>query len=261
MTEPINDQIVKSKCREKYRRGRLESWLNNGRKLSFRQDNSGFMNFPQGICVLAGIDPELSMSGTEGYGWFFLPGALRSLLCPKYPCSNCDARGCNVYPRGFDDDYLSLYDAVERRLDKLNSMGFNPNMRIRAAIDHAIKCEIEIPWLRSEFINKKFHPRLPKNVFIRRPKFRGDISEGRRMAGLVSASVNDAAIILSSEVPRLFEDLKKQGFPNVRFKSSGKVNWTAVSKSIFSQLDEKDPGHPEFDSVINLVRDLARKST
>jgi hypothetical protein len=252
--------MVKSNRREEYRLERLESWLDNSRKLSFRRNNSGFMGFPQGICVLAGIDPELSVSGTEGYGWFFLPGALQSLLCPNYPCGNCDACGCNVYPVGFDADYLSLYDAVERRLDKFSSMAFKPNMRIRAAIEYAIECEIEIPWLRSKFIHEKLFPRLPKDVFNRRPRFRGEISEGRKRAGLASASVNDPAIILSIEVPRLFGELEEQGFEGVTFDSSGKTNWAAVARHISNQLDQKDPGLPELDSVIQKVRKLARKS-
>jgi hypothetical protein len=256
MTELINDLMVKSNRREKYRIERLESWLDNSRRLSFRRNNSGFMNAPEGICVLAGIDPELSVSGAESYGWFFLPGALQSLLCPNYPCSNCDACGCNVYPVGFDADYLSLYDAVERRLDKFSSMGFKPNMRIRAAIEYAIECEIEIPWLRSEFIHEKFFPRLPKDVFNRRPRFRGEISEGRKRAGLASAGVNDPAIILSTEVPRLFEELREQGFPDARFKSSGRVNYKRVAEIIFDLLDKNDPGLPQFDSVLSMVREL-----
>ena len=258
MIERTDDQMRKSAKREKDRLQRLEYWLDNSRRLSSRSDMFGFMNHSQGVCILAGIDPERSTWGQEGYGWYLLPGALQSFMCPSYPCNNCEVCGCDVYPVGFDADYSSLYDAIEHRLSKYSSLGFKQNMRIREAIEYAIKCEIEVPWLRSDFIKPKFLPKLPKGAFDRRPKFRGEISDGRKTAGHASVGVNDPAIVLSTEVPPLFDELKKQGFPAARFASSNKVNWWGVTKIIFDQLDQGDPGLPEIDSVYLAVRKLAK---
>lgn len=246
-------------AREKTRQGRLEYWLDNSRHLNFRRDASSFMNYPEGVCILAGIDPELSVSGEEGHGWYFLPGALASFLCPKYPCASCEKGKCNVYPRGFTDDYQSLLDAVERRLCRISSVGFDPLLRIRAAVEIAIERKLQIPWLRKEFISPRLESKLPKHALDRRPRFPGEIAGARGKAGDASAAVNDEAIILKEEVPRLFARFKDNDFKDQRtFATSAHVNWREVTRAIQKELDQADPGFPDEDTIYRKVLDLKK---
>lgn len=232
----------------------MERWLNSSSKLSFRLDLSGFMGIPQGICVLAGIDPEASASGDEGFGWYLLPGALESFLCEKYPCSNCQTFSCATYPQGFGSDYDNLLDAVERRLAHFNAMGFEPVMNIRNAVQRANACGLMIPWLRTEFIKTKFLSKLPIGALENRPKFPGEIFAVRSNAGNASAAVNDANIIMQTEVAKIFQELQGNEFQGLRFVTSRKVNMREVAREIVRKLDPSDLGNPQEDQVYDFVR-------
>lgn len=108
---------------------RLQEWLE--RPLwSGARNPVGPLSWPEGVCILAGIDPEAS-ADADAAGWALLPGALAFYGFDSFPRDRHEA--------------MQLWVTAEEHIELLNGLGLKTAPPKRW-IDRVQRERIGIPW-------------------------------------------------------------------------------------------------------------------
>jgi hypothetical protein len=219
----------------------LREWLSR----KFWRFNAGdhqFDGISEGLCLLAGIDPERSMITDMQYGPKFLPGASEF-----YECEMITA-----------EDQGQLKIAIDRQVDELRSLGLTGRVRLRKILELCYKNELHPPWLHAANDDFECAKMLPFDL-ITKPEFKARIRQGASSrGGQARASKNAKTQLLQKQGKEEFERLLKKDFEGCSAKSSESILATKVADKIYDFLVEyvgTETGRlPELTTVQSNVR-------
>ena len=219
----------------------LREWLSR----KFWRFNAGdhqFDGISEGLCLLAGIDPEKSMITDMEYGPKFLPGA------PEfYECEMITA-----------EDQGQLKIAIDRQVDELRSLGLTGRVRLRKVLELCFKNELHPPWLHAANDDFECAKMLPFDL-ITNPEFKARIRQGASSrGGQARASKNAKTQLLQKQGKEEFERLSTKDFAGLRVKTTNRVNAVEVAHKIYEFLGEhvgeRDEILPDLLTVQSNVR-------
>lgn len=124
-----DDLLPKSRTREEYQLDLLRDRLSQP-NWNFSRGHNSFAGYSEGVCLLGGIDPTESFSGSEGIGWQFLPGGL-------------EYYGFQTFPKW--DEAWQLDEVVKTILDRLLALGLKGLVPVHKAVLAAFKAELAPP--------------------------------------------------------------------------------------------------------------------
>lgn len=225
----------------------LEYWLEK-EFWNFNRGHYQFDGYSEGLCILAGIDPERSMLTSDQYGPNFLPDAMQFY-------------GCETITQ---DNQWHLKDIVDKHVDDLKSLGLMGRVRCHDALIECAKFKLDPPWLDAASNDfecaKRIPAKLRTNSEINNRISRIASSEGGRKR----ASRNALTNFLNTVGREEFEKFKDRGFPNCPPKTSGLPKATDIAHAIFQVLcdkaEEKGVPDPKFLTVVDRVSQWLKNS-
>jgi hypothetical protein len=221
--------------------GALEDWLSL-EYWNFNLGSNQFDGYSEGLCLLAGIDPEQSMLTAVEYG-------------PKFLANSIQFYG---YEKITFEEQGHLRDAVDRHIDNLKSLGFSGRVHCHHALKTCAQYKLDPPWLEAankDFKCAKMLPfKLRTDAEIIRRIGRVASSRGGRMRANKSAKTN----FLNTQGLAEFQRLSQEGFPSCRATTSDRIIATEVADKIYQVLSrtigEQTEILPELTTVQSSVR-------
>ncbi len=191
---------------------------------NFERASSGFDGHSEGLCILAGIYPELSNRTSDQYGPSFLP--FRS------------------GPYGFKtvtrQNQWDVKEAIDQRIGDLSSLGLKGRVSIHEALELCVKMKLEPPWLWAA--NNDFHcaKRLPfciltNEAIINRLKKHNSGKGGRNRA-----NKNQVTQVLNSVCWSEYKKLSKKNFEGCYALSSGRLMATEIANKIYNTVSQNE---------------------
>lgn len=176
---------------------RLQDWL--ARPLWSGACNPiGSLPWPEGVCILAGLDPEAS-ADADPAGWALLPGALAFYGLRSFPRDRHEA--------------MQLGVAAEEHIGLLIGLGLKTAKPDRW-IDRVQREGISIPWQEA----------------------RMRAAQSARRRG--QHETEDAVKLLNDMGRDKFDEIRSLKYEGFRFKTSDEVNASAVAHAIHNALGE-----------------------
>ncbi len=199
--------------------------------------------YSEAACLLAGIDPELTMGGQEDFGWKFLPGAL-----PHYGLDE------NLrIPAGAVDLRNTIFHDLDR-LSGLTQVGARP---VREIISQALSAGFLIPWLAIAKSDPECAMRLPKEAYrvgaAEPPK--DDYRQSARGNANKRWAQDDGRRLRNGIGRETFNMILEDDFEGVRFKTSGRINRNAIARQLLKAIEEFAGEGADEIPVFDTVRD------
>jgi hypothetical protein len=187
---------------------------------NFGPGSVGFDGFSQGICFLGGIYPEGSHSSSE-YGPRFLPGALQS-----YGFSGIVKSAETGHLRETVTEHLNYlrglqlrgFETVKDAINAASKIGANPCWLEVAASDFQCACYLPIEFQE----NDKVRARI-KHLYA-------------KAGGNARASKDKKTQLINSEIRKIFEALRSQGFSKDLLTHNGKPVAKRISNVIYFKI-------------------------
>jgi hypothetical protein len=125
----------------------LEVWL-EGEFWNFTLGRNRFDGHSEGLCLLAGIDPEQSMITSDQYGPVFLP-------MPR------DSYGISFITQ---ENQWIVKDAIDHRVDDLKSLGLKDRVHCHDAIRASVEKKLAPFWLEAALSDPGCSQYLPEEM-------------------------------------------------------------------------------------------------
>lgn len=182
-----------------------------------------FDGHSEGLCVLAGINPQESRRTKDQYGPEFLRGANT-----LYNVTSIS-----------EENQWRIKEDIDNFIDDLKSLGLRGRVHCHDAIMAAVDKNLSPPWLGAANDDFECAKRLPatlrtNNNIIERIN-RGASSKGGRNR----AEKNAKTQIIEKQALQEFEDLKEKKFPDCRTKSSNKPIARKIADCIYHRLSQR----------------------
>ena len=235
----------------------LEDWL----KQEFWNFNLGWNQFDghsEGLCLLAGIDPEHSNSTVDQYGPVFLP-------------SSRDGYGVT---RISSENQWTIKEAIDHYVDDLKSLGLKGRVHCHDAIRASVEKNLIPFWLDVARADSRCAKLLPSElVYASRCSLQSENTKDENPQGdmrlanyRVSAKEkahkrweNDDNKKLRTDLGfKILNELSKDDFSKCRAKN-GNVKYSRIAKEVLSQMKEfagDDGDLPVEKTIIQDVKDF-----
>lgn len=220
----------------------LDDWLRKG-FWNFDLGHYQFDGASEGICILAGIDPERSMLTTTEYGPYFLP----------------DTIGFYGYEKIIADEQSYLKEAVDRRLDDLKSLGLKGRVHCRDALETCELKKLDPPWLVAANNDFECAKKLPFRLRTNHEIIQRISREASSKGGQMRAKKDAITKLLNTEGLCEFNRLKKENFPGCWTNSRDRTLATKIADKIYYFLSEKVGDETENLPKLTTVQSAVRK--
>jgi len=198
----------------------LRGWLAKPH-WNFSRDYNSFDGVSEGICLMTGIDPELSMLAGSEYGPKFLPDAMKTY-------------GFDSTARG--DEISEMRSAIQLQQDRFRVVGLSGLSDVKKALLKYDRRGLRPPWF--DCAQNDFHCArgLPIEL-IEVDEMRERLTKYHRSnAGKARASKNEITQLIAGPGRQEFDRLRKDGFSGQRANSSGRVVGTSVAHEVYDAI-------------------------
>jgi hypothetical protein len=216
-----DDLLPEGRTREEYQLDLLRDRLSQPR-WNFSRGHNSFAGYSEGICLLGGIDPTESFSGSEGIGWQFLPGGLEYYGFQSFPTW---------------DDAWQLDEVVKMTLDHLLALELKGLQVVGTAIRVADKFDMAPPWMKAANADfecaKRLPPRLRTNAeIIKQIRHRDSVK-----AAHSGAERRGKTPFLNNYVKPIFDQMMRDGFKAVHDVRDGRSPFdTEIAEEIYHEI-------------------------
>ncbi len=259
------DYIDRHADREPDPKENLKRWLAMP-QWDFGSGYMSYAGFSQGVCLVAGIDPEQSEYSCGKPNNERADDDISFLVNYELPLYQFLPASEQYYgfkkSTGLLQANYSQMKNVEDRLCQIRDFFPQEMIKPKAAISIALEKHVFIPWLDPDVITSDLSILLPKNAMRNRVPSPEQVSRSASKNAAIRASNG----VLSDEMKRLILELiqdqraKVPSFKDHRFEASGKINNASLARRFHAALTnvfgDKTP-IPELSTIKKHLRDMS----
>lgn len=191
---------------------------------NFQRASSGFDGHSEGLCILAGLNPQSSNRTSDQYGPSFLP------------FSN-DPYGFKTVTR---QNQWDVKEAIDRRIEELSSLGLKGRMNIHEVLELCVEMKLEPPWLWAA--NNDFHcaKRLPFKILTNEAIINRLKKHNSGKGGRNRANKNQLTQVLNSVCWSEYEKLSEENFEGCYALSGRRPMATKIASKIYNIVSQNE---------------------